>query len=133
MAHKSVKLAIMLVALLVLDHQILSAPLAQRGLDITAAGIVKAAQILLDVMLAAIRDDHKVQYLRSDQYGEHHRSDLRCLADNRSQHVTLIQHQTGHQKAEQRIEIHAIGKQEGNPCFWQDLFGADAKIEINAH
>ena len=38
--------------------------------------IVEAAQILLDVMLTPIRDHHKVQHLRSDEDGEHHRGDF---------------------------------------------------------
>ncbi len=82
--------------------------------------VVEAAQELLDVVLAAKGDHHKVQQLRADQDGEDHRGHLGRLAHHRRQHARGEQDPAGEQQPEQRKEIGDLGDEEGDPVFEAD-------------
>ncbi len=82
-------------------------------------------------MLTTERDHHKVQQLRSDQDGKHHRGHLGRFAHNRCQNPAGEQHPAAIEQAEEGIEIGELGKGKGNPGFKADGFLSNPQIEIH--
>ena len=79
--------------------------------------IVKALEELLDVVLTAKANDHKVQQLRPDQDGKHHRGHFGRLAHNRGQHAWGVKYIAAEQQAKHRVKIRTIRYEEGKPAF----------------
>ena len=93
--------------------------------------VIKRFQELLDIMFPPERDDHKVQQLRSDQNGEHHRRNLGGFAHDGGQHPGGEQHPARIDQTKSREQIGPICSKEGNPAFCGDMIIVDPQIEIH--